>query len=304
MMVCVPIVAFHRLAALVVAAVVSGLSWHAATGPSGASGAKRGQVVVTRTASAATTAKPAGRTGTVGADISWPQCPKGEGMPARPSPQNPMPTRDARFAVVGLTSGPAFYVNPCLADLVAWVHAHRLRTAVYAVANLPDRPLLRRYGAHGPFRRGGFRRVRNAAWQEAALNLGWMRQNRLRSPVVWIDVEAAHIYEPWSGSHARNDAVIRTVVAAYRRAGKRVGIYTDASDWAAVTGGLRLPRIPTWVSAGPATRAAAARACSAATPSGGPPVLAQWWGPVRDHDLTCPAMHRLHRFFAPPAPTG
>ena len=55
-----------------------------------------------------------------GGDVSWPNCPKGMGIPSRLSPGNPMPVSTASFVVVGLTNGPGWYPNPCLAAHVAW----------------------------------------------------------------------------------------------------------------------------------------------------------------------------------------
>src|SRR4051812_25172980 len=55
-----------------------------------------------------------------GGDISWPNCPKGMGIPSRRSPGNPLPLASAAFAVIGLTNGPGWFPNPCLADHVAW----------------------------------------------------------------------------------------------------------------------------------------------------------------------------------------
>lgn len=56
-----------------------------------------------------------------GADISWPQCPKGIGIPSRPTEGKPMPKASTTFVIVGLTNGPGFTPNPCLAKHVAWV---------------------------------------------------------------------------------------------------------------------------------------------------------------------------------------
>ena len=54
-----------------------------------------------------------------GADVSWPNCPVGLGIPERRTLGLPLPRADARFVVVGLTNGPAFTPNPCLAAQVA-----------------------------------------------------------------------------------------------------------------------------------------------------------------------------------------
>src|SRR6478672_8225031 len=53
-----------------------------------------------------------------GGDVSWPQCPKGMGIPQKRSLGLPMPQSSAKFVLVGLTNGPGFTPNPCLADQV------------------------------------------------------------------------------------------------------------------------------------------------------------------------------------------
>ena len=57
----------------------------------------------------------------VGRDVSWPNCPRGMGIPSRPSQGKPMPPPSARFVVIGLTNGPAFHPNPCLETQVDYV---------------------------------------------------------------------------------------------------------------------------------------------------------------------------------------
>ena len=52
----------------------------------------------------------------LGGDVSWPQCPRGMGIPERPTMGLPMPLDSATYVVVGLTNGPGFFPNPCLAD--------------------------------------------------------------------------------------------------------------------------------------------------------------------------------------------
>jgi hypothetical protein len=54
----------------------------------------------------------------LGGDVSWPQCPEGMGIPERRSKGLPMPLPSARFVVLGLTNGPGFTTNPCLAQQV------------------------------------------------------------------------------------------------------------------------------------------------------------------------------------------
>ena len=55
-----------------------------------------------------------------GGDLSWPQCPKGMGIKERRTLGLPKPLDSAEYVVIGLTNGPAFTPNPCLADQVEW----------------------------------------------------------------------------------------------------------------------------------------------------------------------------------------
>ena len=48
--------------------------------------------------------------------MSWPQCPKGMGIPEKRSQGAPLPLDTAAYVILGLTNGPGFTPNPCLPD--------------------------------------------------------------------------------------------------------------------------------------------------------------------------------------------
>ena len=52
-----------------------------------------------------------------------------------------------------------------------------------------------------------------------------MREAGLRVPMVWVDVQPYRV-APWSKSPAGNNAVIDGVLAGYKAAGFRTGIYS------------------------------------------------------------------------------
>jgi hypothetical protein len=115
-----------------------------------------------------------------GGDISWPNCPKGMGIPSRRSPGNPLPLSSATFTVIGLTNGPGWVPNPCLADHVAWAKARGVWTAAYSMTTYPTAAQRSAYGATGPWSaatRGG--RLRNAGYQQAMFNVASMRTTGL-----------------------------------------------------------------------------------------------------------------------------
>lgn len=228
-----------------------------------------------------------------GGDISWPNCPKGMGIPSRRSPGNPLPLSTASFVVIGLTNGPGWYPNPCLASHVAWAKSRGVWTSAYSMTTFPTAAQRAAYGGSGPFStttRAG--RLRNAGYQQALFNVASMATAGLSVPFVWVDVEPYPTH-PWPRDVLGNRDVIRGVLRAYQDNGYRVGFYSYDNGWRVVVGGWRKPAYPTWVPVGPVangwTRASAR--CSAPSFSGGPVYLAQWVQDARDRDVTCPALH-------------
>ncbi|WP_343907720.1 hypothetical protein, partial [Nocardioides aquiterrae] len=243
---------------------------------------------------------PRPRTGEVlGADVSWPQCPRGMGIPERRTLGRPMPLPTAQYVVLGLTNGPGFTANPCLADQVRWVRERHLLAAAYAVVSLPDAAALAEHGRDGPYDgTSPLGAHANAGYQQALANVVTMRRAGLASPVVWVDVEPVPDFE-WSADPIRNAAVVEGALRGYRDAGYRVGIYSTPALWAGVVGDFA-PGLPEWRAAGETSRAEARARCGDDwSIQGGPAVLAQWVADERDQDLTCPGTSRqLARWFA------
>jgi hypothetical protein len=171
------------------------------------------------------------RTPVLGADISWPQCPRGMGIPQRKTKGMPMPLPAARYVVIGLTNGPGYTPNPCLADQVQWVRSRRLMASAYAVASFPDRRQLAEHRADGPY--DGSTRLGalgNAGYQQALYNLTTLRGAGLETPAVWIDVEPVTVWE-WSDDKVANAAVVKGAARAYSEAGYRIGVYSTPHLW-------------------------------------------------------------------------
>lgn len=227
-----------------------------------------------------------------GGDVSWPNCPKGMGIPSRRSPGNPLPLASATFAVIGLTNGPAWYPNPCLAAQVAWAQAQGVWTSAYSMTTFPTASQRAAYGRSGPWSaatRAG--RLRNAGYQQALFNVASMRATGLVVPFVWVDVEP-YPTQPWSHDVLANRQVVRGVVRAYQDTGYGVGFYSYDNGWRTVVGAWRKPAYPTWVPVGPVShgRARAAAQCGRPSFSGGPVYLSQWVQDARDRDVTCPGL--------------
>lgn len=243
-----------------------------------------------------TATKPAGRT--FGADVSWPQCPKGMGIPEKRTEGMPMPTKAAEFVIIGLTNGPSFVANPCLASQLDWVKERNLMASAYSVVSYPDDDAVARLRDEGPFR-GDTRlgALRNVGYQAAMFNVATMKQVGFRTPVVWVDVEPVNHFE-WSDDVVANAAVVHGTVRGYRDAGFRIGFYSIGSLWERVVGSLRFGA-PEWRPAGErGLREALARCGDDWSFQGGKAVLGQWVEDRRDRNVTCPgAMPDLAEWF-------
>lgn len=223
----------------------------------------------------------------VGNDISWPQCPKGTGIPSRRGQGQPMPPASAQFVVIGLTNGPAFFPNPCLAAQTAWAKAHHVYTATYAMTTYPTAGQLATYGSKGPHVGTSLTaKLANTGYAQAQFNVASMRKAGLVSPFMWVDVEPYPV-APWSANKAGNKAVVDGALRGYRAAGFKVGVYSTPFLWGVVVGPVR-NGLPEWRAAGPRGKATALARCSGPSFQGGQAVLAQWTTPTVDHDLTCP----------------
>jgi hypothetical protein len=242
------------------------------------------------TAAAATDALPGLRL--TGGDISWPNCPKGLGIPSRRTEGQPLPMASASFAIVGLTNGPGFTPNPCLAAQVAWTKSRALWTSAYAMTTFPTASERATYGATGPWSPAtSIGRLRNAGYAQALYNVAEMTTTGLAVPFVWVDVEP-YAVAPWSHNLGANRDVIRGVVRGYEDSGYRVGFYSYDGGWRAVVGAWRKPAYPAWVPVGHSSNGlvVASARCRRASFSGGEVLLAQWVEGGRDRDVTCPQL--------------
>jgi hypothetical protein len=227
-----------------------------------------------------------------GGDISWPNCPKGMGIASRRSEGQPLPMASASFAIIGLTNGPGFTPNPCLAAQVAWARDRGVWTSAYAMTTYPTTVERATYGATGPWlATTSTGQLRNAGYAQALTNVAAMRVTGLVVPFVWVDVEP-YAVAPWSGSIAANRDVVRGAVRGYEDSGYRVGFYSYDGGWRAVVGAWRKPAYPAWVPVGHSTNglAVASARCSQVSFSGGEVLLAQWVNGGRDRDVTCPQL--------------
>ena len=234
-----------------------------------------------------------------GGDVSWPQCPKGMGIPGKRSLGIPMPLPSAEFVILGLTNGPAFTPNPCLADQVQWVKDRHLMASAYAVNSYPDDETLAEHGSEGPY--DGSTRLgalKNVGYQQAMYNIATMQAAGLTTPTVWLDVEPVPIFE-WSADKVANAAVVEGAARGYTDAGYQIGTYSTPLLWDTVVGDFTLGGVPEWRAAGQTSMEEALSRCGPDWSfQGGPGVIGQWVEDNRDRNVTCPgASKQMFRWF-------
>jgi hypothetical protein len=240
--------------------------------------------------------------GRLGRDISWPNCPKGMGIPQRRTLGHPLPPASARYVIIGLTNGPGFYPNPCLREQVADARARHFWTSAYSVITYPTRAQLAEYGDAGPSTKPGVAgRLWNTGWAQAQQNVTNMHAAGLVPPTVWLDVEPVRPPAPWSSSTSANRTVLEGAIAAYRKAGLQLGVYSTPYLWKTVVGDVSYG-FPEWRAAGPTSIKNALGVCKGDDIQGGDAVLGQWSSIEEDFDVICPgvpALQALRGHFTP-----
>ncbi len=173
------------------------------------------------------------------------------GIPEKRSEGLPLPDSSARFVVIGLTNGPGFVANPCLASQVAWAKSQHLLVSAYSVISGPTR--FSPAGVSGE----------ELGRRQAQFNIASMKKAGLQTPIVWLDVESVPHFD-WSSDKEANAAVVRGAAKGYTDAGYTVGVYSTPYLYESVVGGLGLG-IPEWRAAG---QTSGPRRCGGAVATG------------------------------------
>jgi hypothetical protein len=232
--------------------------------------------------------------GSVGYDISYPQC------------GGPFPKK-AAFGLVGVNRGIAFRANPCLGtgsgpSELRWAG---MDAELYANTGNPGPKLStrwpigqtypRRCTASEPNSSGcsfdyGWNAARDsyATAVQAYVELGWAPEGATRTPVAnlwWLDVETAN---SWRAKLALNIAALRGAVSFLESVdAASVGFYSAPHMWREITGDTAaFAGYPSWV-AGALTKSGARSRCNGSGFTGGGVELAQYRSGGFDADYRC-----------------
>lgn len=230
-----------------------------------------------------------------GGDLSWPQCPKGMGIPGRRTQGQPLPWNTAKYWIFGLTNGRAWTKNPCLAWQLKAAKKRGVLASAYTMLSYPNKAERAKYSTKGPFGTSTYaNKIANTGYSQTIYALNTMKAAGLKSPFVWIDVEPRSD-RAYSATDSRNRALIKGALRAIADRGLNAGIYTYANAWNDITSGMQID-VPLWAPGHSRATTFAAKmaeslaSCSRTSFTGGPLVMTQWVYDKRDHDITCPAI--------------
>ena len=228
---------------------------------------------------------------TFGWDVSWPQC--GKRLPGGPR----------GYAVIGVTDGHLFDMNPCLAEQHRWSTKAGSLGGLYVNVNWPSRaaePGLAAMMADACAAADLDCQLYQWGYRGVSAAVAGATERHVSAPMWWLDVETAN---RWSGDQRRNALIVQGAIDALAARDIGVGIYSTSYQWGVIVGGFS-PGLPNWI-AGPNNAAEAAEACQVGpTFGGGTPWMVQYPYQGFDGNLMCEAgaAAALGAFKLPPAP--
>ena len=213
---------------------------------------------------------------TFGWDVSWPQCGK------------PLPGGPRGYAIIGVTDGHLFDMNPCLAEQHRWSTRSGSLGGLYVNVNWPSR-------AAEPQLAARMARVCDGAdldcqlyqwgFQGVSEAIAGADARHVSAPMWWLDVETAN---RWSADKRRNALIVQGAIDALRKRGLAIGVYSTSYQWGVIVGDFS-PGLPNWI-AGPNNVTQAAEACRVGpTFGGGEPWMVQYPHRGYDGNLMCEA---------------
>ncbi len=205
--------------------------------------------------------------GTVGTDVSWPNC-------------NARLNTGAAFGIIGVTDGLGYSTNPCLSseashfsNLSLYVNtgwnsssSHVNSTSPRVCATGDNNCLAYNYG----YNAGLY--AYNAATTASVHSTTW-----------WLDVETNNT---WSNNTVQNQNSLQGETDALRVSGATtVGVYSTTAQWQSITNGWQ-NRLPNWGATTWTTAKQAAKYCTGHDFTGGGTLLIQFKGKL-DQDYAC-----------------
>ncbi len=206
--------------------------------------------------------------GSVGNDVSWPNC------------SAKAPTGGV-FGIVGVTGGRGFSQNSCLAKQAAWFK----NLSLYVNTGYPGQMTALTY-QNSP------RVCPTTDWNCLAYNYGYnagqyaanyAQSQGVTSSTWWLDVENN---TSWSSDYLQNQSSLQGETDALKAVGvTTVGVYSTTAQWQSITNGWQ-NNLPNWGATTWNTAKQAAKYCTGHNFTGGGTLLLQFTGRL-DQDYAC-----------------
>ena len=208
------------------------------------------------------------KAGSVGYDVSWPQC--GQSLPT-----------SGAIRIVGVNDGRAFTTNPCLSTQGKWAGSS---ASVYLNLNSPPDTSRDMTGPAGSCSSSNTScQAYNYGANAVTFSLSAAQAAGVTGAVWWLDVETGNA---WSASTANNDQVIRGALAQLAADKLTAGIYSTSYQWGVIAGSWT-PDVPEWVPSGSSSAAGATATCGDTYFTSGATWLVQYANGSYDGDVAC-----------------
>ena len=177
--------------------------------------------------------------GSSGMDISYPAC------------EDPLPAAPTTFAIIGVTGGRAYTMNPCLIKQFAWAKTSQVTPSFFMNVNSPSGAVAFE-GKNGP--KGTCAATDdmclsyNFGWNAARLAYAGAQSQETTATMWWLDVEEMNT---WSETNLpANAQVIQAAIDYLKSQNRTLGIYSTSKQWGEIAGGFS-PGLPVWVAGAP-----------------------------------------------------
>jgi hypothetical protein len=193
--------------------------------------------------------------GSSGMDLSYPAC------------QDTLPAAPMSFAIIGVTGGRAFYLNPCLIREFAWAQAAQAAPSFFMNLNAPGGSVAfkARTGPKGNCQpTDDLCLSYNFGWNAARIAYASAQAQEASAAMWWLDVETENT---WSDNLPANVQVIQAAIDYLRSQTRTVGLYSTQKQWGQIADSFS-PGLPNWVAGAPDS-ASAPDYCAASHAFGG-----------------------------------